>query len=130
MEPGWSGVAKVSSKPRKQRRLLYNAPYHKLSKLMSAHLSPELREKYGRRSFPVRVGDTVKILSGEFKGVEGKVTGVDRKNQRVFVENITLKKADGSTVPRPIHVSNVMIASLKLDDKFREATLTRGKEAG
>ncbi|MEM2818982.1 MAG: 60S ribosomal protein L26, partial [Nitrososphaerota archaeon] len=29
----------VSSKPRKQRKLLYNAPYHKLSKLMSAQLS-------------------------------------------------------------------------------------------
>ncbi len=119
-------MARVSSKPRKQRKLLYTAPYHLLSKLMSAHLSPELRERYGRRSFPVRVGDKVKIISGEFKGVEGKVTKVDRKNQRVFVENITLKKADGTTVPRPIHVSNVMITELKLDDKFREAALTRG----
>ncbi|RLF98976.1 MAG: 50S ribosomal protein L24, partial [Candidatus Wolframiiraptor sp.] len=86
-------MAKVSSKPRKQRRLLYNAPLHILSKLMSAHLSPELREKYGRRSFSIRVGDRVKILCGEFKGVEGKVTGVDRKRQRVMVENVTIKKA-------------------------------------
>lgn len=119
-------MARVSSKPRKQRRLLYTTPYHLLPKLMSAHLSPELRERYGRRSFPVRVGDKVKIISGEFKGVEGKVTKVDRRNQKVFVENITLKKADGTTIPRPIHVSNVMITELKLDDKFREAALTRG----
>ncbi len=121
-------MVRVSSKPRKQRRRLFNSPLHRLSKLMSAHLSPELREKYGRRSFPVRVGDTVKIISGEFRGVEGKVTGVDRVNQRVYVENITMKKADGTTVPRPIHVSNVMITQLKLDDKFREKALMRGKE--
>lgn len=121
-------MARLSSKPRKQRRLLLNAPLHRLPKLMSAHLSPELRERYGRRSFPVRVGDTVKILSGEFRGVEGKVTGVDRVHQRVYVENITMKKADGTTVPRPIHVSNVMITQLKLEDKLREQALMRGKE--
>ena len=123
-------MARASSKPRKQRRLLYGAPYHKLSKLMSAHLSPALREKYHRRSFPIRVGDTVKIISGEFKGVEGKVTKVDRENQRVYIENVTLKKADGTTVPRPIHVSNVMITELKLDDKLREPALMRGGEGG
>ncbi|HDJ67015.1 MAG TPA: 50S ribosomal protein L24 [Nitrososphaeria archaeon] len=120
-------MAKVSSKPRKQRRFLYNAPLHILSKLMSAHLSPELREKYGRRSFPVRVGDRVKILRGEFKGVEGKVTGVDRKRQRVMVENVTIKKTDGTTVPKPIHISNVMITELKLDDEYRKKALMRGK---
>ena len=120
-------MAKVSSKPRKQRSHLYNAPLHILSKLMSAHLSPELREKYGRRSFPIRVGDRVKILRREFKGVEGKVTGVDRKRQRVMVENVTIKKADGTTVPKPIHVSNVMIIELNLDDEYRKKALMRGK---
>ena len=120
-------MAKVSSKPRKQRSHLYNAPLHILSKLMSAHLSPELREKYSRRSFPIRVGDRVKILRGEFKGVEGKATGVDRKRQRVMVENVTIKKADGTTVPKPIHVSNVMITELNLDDEYRKKALMRGE---
>lgn len=122
-------MSRVSSKPRKQRKLLYNAPYHKLPKLMSAHLSPQLREKYNRRSFPVRIGDTVKILRGEYRGVEGKVTQVDRVRQYVYVENVTMKRADGTTRPRPIHVSNVMITQLKLDDKYRQNALTRGKEA-
>jgi large subunit ribosomal protein L24 len=123
-------MSRVSSKPRKQRRLLYDAPYHKLPKLMSAHLSPQLREKYARRSFPVRVGDTVRILRGEYRGVEGKVTSVDRKRQYVYVENVTIKRADGTTKPRPIHVSNIIITQLKLDDKYRQSSLTRGKEAG
>lgn len=123
-------MVRQSSKPGKQRKLLYNSPHHKLPRLMSAHLSPPLREKYDRRSFPVRVGDTVKVLRGEYRGVEGKVTGVDRRRHYVFVENVTTKKADGTTKPRPIHVSNVMITQLKLDDKFRQAALVRGKEAG
>jgi large subunit ribosomal protein L24 len=121
-------MARASYQPRKQRKLLYNAPVHRLSKLMSAHLSPELREKYERRSFPVRVGDRAKILRGEFKGVEGKVTGVDRERQMIYVENVTMKKADGSGVPRPIHVSNVMITELNLDDEYRKKALVRGKE--
>lgn len=118
-----------SAKPRKQRKELYAAPLHRLAKLMSAHLSPELREKYGRRTFPVRVGDKVKIMRGDFKGVEGKVTNVDRERQMVYVENVTTKKADGTTVNRPIHVSKIMITELNLDDPYRKEALTRGKGA-
>jgi len=121
-------MARVSAQPRKQRKRLYNAPLHKLPTLMSAHLSPELREKYGRRSFPVRVGDRVRIMRGEFKGVEGKITKVDRERQMVYIENVTIKKVDGTTVQRPIHVSNIMITELNLDDEYRKRALVRGKE--
>lgn len=121
-------MARQSTKPRKQRKMLYTAPLHRLAKLMSVHLSPELREKYKRRSFPVRVGDKVKILRGDFKGVEGKVIGVDRERQVVYVENVTLKKADGTTVNRPIHVSDIVITELSLDDPYRKEALMRGKE--
>ncbi|MEM2846010.1 MAG: 50S ribosomal protein L24 [Nitrososphaerota archaeon] len=121
-------MARRSYQPRKQRKLLFNAPMHRLPKLMSAHLSPELREKYNRRSFPIRVGDKVRILRGEFRGVEGKVTGVDRERQVIYVENVTIKKADGTSVSRPIHVSNVMITELNLDDEYRKRALARGRE--
>lgn len=97
---------------------------------MSAHLSPELREKYGRRSFPVRKGDTVKILVGEFKGIEGKVTGVNREKQAVYVENVTIKRADGRVKPRPIHASNVIITSLNLEDKYRKQALEAKQTKG
>jgi len=121
-------MARKSYQPRKQRKLLFNAPMHRLPKLMSAHLSPELREKYNRRSFPIRVGDKVRILRGEFRGVEGKVTGVDRGRQVIYVENVAIKKADGTSVSRPIHVSNVMITELNLDDEYRKKALARGRE--
>ncbi|MEM2188617.1 MAG: 50S ribosomal protein L24 [Nitrososphaerota archaeon] len=121
-------MARKSYQPRKQRKLLFNAPMHRLPKLMSAHLSPELREKYNRRSLPIRVGDKVRILRGEFRGVEGKVTGVDRGRQVIYVENVAIKKADGTSVSRPIHVSNVMITELNLDDEYRKKALARGRE--
>ena len=84
-----------------------------------AQLSTELRERHGRRSVRPRVGDSVRILRGEFKGVEGKVTKVDPTG-RVRVEGVTREKQKGGTAPVPIHSSNLLITSLVLDDKQRK----------
>jgi large subunit ribosomal protein L24 len=112
-----------SKKPRKQRKALYTAPLHIRRKLLSAHLSKELREKYKRRSFPLRTGDEVKILRGEFKGRVGKVSRVDLKKPKVYVEGITRKRTIGTEVQVPIHPSNLMIVNLNLSDKRRVAKL-------
>ncbi len=119
----------VSKDPTKQRKKILTAPQHVLKNLMSAHLSKELVEKYNRRAIPIRKGDTVKVLRGEFKGIQGKVINVDLKKMRVFIENITRKKVDGSTVNVPIHVSKVMITQLNLDDEYRKTLLEGGREA-
>ncbi len=115
----------VSSKPSKQRKRLFQAPYHIRGKILSAHLSSELRATYKTRSMPVRTGDTVRVLRGDYKGVEGKVSRVDRKKYRIFIEGITRQKADGTTVLIPIHPSKVEIIRLNLDDKFRKEILER-----
>lgn len=117
----------MSKQPRKQRKKLYQAPLHVRRKIMSAHLSKELREKYKRRSFPIRVGDKVKVMRGKFKGKIGKISEVDRKKYKVYIEGITIKKSDGSEAPYPIHPSNLMIIELNLKDKLREAALKRVK---
>jgi len=114
-----------SKKPSKQRKAIFEAPLHKRHKLMSAPLSPELRKTYNRRSFPVRKGDTVLIMRGDFAGVEGKVLDVDLKNMRITVEGATRKKADGSTIYVPIHPSKVMITKLDLSDEERRKALER-----
>jgi large subunit ribosomal protein L24 len=114
-----------SAKPSKQRKKLYNAPYHLRGKIMSAHISSELREKYGARSMPIRSGDTVRVLRGDYEGVEGKVVRVDRGKYRIFIEGITRQKADGTTIYVPIHPSKVEIIKLNLDDKFRKEILER-----
>ncbi len=114
-----------SKQPRKQRKALYEAPLHKRQKLMSATLSKELREKFHRRSLPVRKGDEVKIMRGEFKGRTGKVIKVDLKKLRVYIEGITRKKSTGEEVHVPIHPSNLMIIKADMNDKMRQKIIER-----
>jgi len=109
--------------PRKQRKMLYQAPLHIRYKHFSALLSPSLKASYNVDSIPVRTGDTVRVMRGDRKGIEGKVTKVDRKKYRVFVEGVTREKVDGSSVLVPVHPSKVMITSLNLDDKWRRQSL-------
>lgn len=115
----------MSKQPRKQRKYIYTAPLHARHKLMSVALSKDLREEYGRRSLPVRTGDTVQILRGDFKDHEGKVEKVDLKNYRVQVEGATTQKPDGNPVFFPIHPSNLMIVEMDLKDELRNKVLER-----
>ncbi|MEM3519218.1 MAG: 50S ribosomal protein L24 [Candidatus Hadarchaeales archaeon] len=112
-------VIEMSSKqPRKQRLAIYSAPFHIRRKLLSAPLSDELQKKHGRKSIPVRKGDRVKILRGDFAGLEGEVVRVDLKKSRIYVEAASTAKADGTQVLRPIHPSKVVLLSL-VEDKER-----------
>jgi|Deesub1362A_J573_1020465.scaffolds.fasta_scaffold00033_18 large subunit ribosomal protein L24 len=121
-------VKNVTKKPSKQRKKRIKAPLHIKRKFISAHLSKELREKYKRRSFPVRSGDTVKVMRGKFKGHEAKVEDVDYGRGVLIIDGVTLTRADGTEVPRPIQPSNVMITKLNLEDKRRVASLERRME--
>jgi len=116
-----------SKKPRKQRKFIYNAPLHLRRKMISAHLSKELREKYGRRSMPLRKGDEVKVMRGEFKGTVGKVVKIDTKKYKVYVDSVKKKRSVGTEYLVPISPSNLMILKLNLDDKYRMKMLERGK---
>lgn len=64
-------------------------------------------------------------MRGDHRGLEGKVTRVDRKKYRIFIEGVTREKVDGSTTLVPIHPSKVMIIRLNLDDKWRKKALKR-----
>ena len=90
---------------------------------MSASLSTDLRGTHGRRLYQVRKGDTVKITRGDFAGVEGKVTDIDRGSQRLFVEGVTREKTSGTSSNVSVHCSKVIITKLNLDDKWRAESL-------
>jgi large subunit ribosomal protein L24 len=111
--------------PRKQRKKMYQAPQHIRYKRFSAPLSSTLKFSHNTNSIPVRTGDTVRIMRGDYKGFEGKVSRVDRKKYRIFVEGVSREKVDGSTVLVPIHPSKVMITQLNLDDRWRKEMLKR-----
>ena len=89
----------------------------------SSTLSDELREKYRRKSLRPRTGDSVRIVRGEFIGVEGKVTKVMTKDGRLNVEGVSREKMKGGTAPVPIESSKVILTALNLDDKARKAKL-------
>jgi len=115
--------------PGKQRKRLFNAPAHIRHKLMSAPLSNELAASRGAKTLPVRKGDTVRIMRGDNKGFEGKVSRVALKEYRIYMEGLTREKVDGTNIFLPIHPSKVQIRTLNLDDKWRKDILTRKKEA-
>jgi len=120
---------KPVTKPTKQRKMLYQAPDHIRYKLFAAPLSPELRASHGVKTLPVRSGDSVRVMRGDKKGFEGKITRIDRKKYRVYVEGLTREKVDGTTIFVPVHPSKVMITRLILDDKWRKKILERKKAA-
>jgi large subunit ribosomal protein L24 len=109
----------MSKQPRKQRKSRYQAPLHQRNKLMNVSLSPELRETHETRNLPVRKGDTVKVLRGDFRDHEGKVEKVDLKHYHVIVEGVFVQKPDGNQVFHPISPSNLMIVEMDLDDEER-----------
>ena len=84
-------------------------PMHKRQKLVGAALSDKLREEYEKRSLPLRKGDTVEVMRGDFRGHKGKVIKINLKSGRISIEGVILQKADGSERFYPVHPSNVRI---------------------
>ena len=128
MKKKFSVKWKASKQPRKQRKYRANAPLHIRHKMIAANLSKELRKKYGRRNFPLRKGDKVKIMRGQFKGKTGKIEEINLKKLKVVVEGIFRNKKDGSKVRVYLDPSNLQIQELNLDDKERIKALKRKSE--
>ena len=110
----------VSYLPRKQRKMRYNAPKHRKQKMMRAHLSDALYEKYGIRNLVVRKNDVVRVMRGKFKGHEGKVVEVNLKNMKIAIEGVTINRTDNKGVQRWIDPSKVLITKLDLSDPKRK----------
>ncbi|MEM0173712.1 MAG: 50S ribosomal protein L24 [Sulfolobaceae archaeon] len=118
----------VSSKPSKQRLLLYNLPYHQRKKLLTARVSEEIEKEYGIKRIPIRTGDVVRVMRGDYKGSEGKVVKVERKTGRIMIEGITRKRSDGTDVYVKIHASKVMIIKLDTSDTKRMEAIKKKAE--
>jgi large subunit ribosomal protein L24 len=125
MKQSFSIHWRKSRQTRKQRKYLANAPLHMHHLKLSSHLSKELRKKYGRRSFPLRKGDDVKVMRGLYNKKTGKISVVNVKKMKVAIEGIQAKKRDGTKVNIFFEPSNLMINELNLEDKKRIESLTR-----
>jgi len=88
--------------------------------MVCSNLSNDLKKQYKKRSTGVIKGDTVKIVRGEYKGVEGKVEKINTEKGKLSIEGVQREKIKGGQVKVQIHASNVRISSLKLDDNYRK----------
>ncbi|MGB5822052.1 MAG: 50S ribosomal protein L24 [Saonia sp.] len=77
----------------------------------------------------IKTGDTVRIIAGDHKGVEGKVVKVDREKNKAIVEGANMvskhekpsaKNPQGGIVKKeaPLHISNLAL----IDSKSGETT--------
>ena len=115
-------------KPTKMRNnQIYRATFHTKSKQLGSALSKDLHKKYGKRSARVVEGDSITILRGEFKGVDGKVAKISTDKSSVAIEGVKKEKTKGDKFDVYIHTSNLVITSLNSEDKWRMAKL-EGKD--
>ena len=73
-----------------------------------------------QKKLHIKVGDIVKVNSGESKGQEGKILSIDRSKMRAVVEGVNMiKKHNKPSASNPqggieekegtIHISNLMV---------------------
>ncbi len=109
---------KVKSKqPRKQRKSLYRFKNHQRSKLLTVRVADFVREEYGIKTLPLRVGDGVRITRGEFKDFEGEIIEIT-KNQRAKIKEATFDKTDGTQFHPAIHISKMVITKFQKEKKM------------
>ena len=125
MKKQYSSKWKGSRQVRKQRKYRANAPLNEKHKMISSTLSDELRKKYQKRSFPLRKGDSVEIMRGEYSKKIGKVNNIRLDKMKVTIENVQETKKDGTKRDISFDPSNLRIKELNLDDKKRKEAIER-----
>lgn len=85
----------------------------------------------------IKTGDTVRVIAGDHKGLEGKVVSVDREKNKAIVEGVNMiskhtkpsaKSPQGGIVKKeaPIHISNLSLIDPKSKEATRVGTRTEG----
>lgn len=120
----------MSKKPNKSRKKFYELPKHKAVKAVSSHLNEKLKKELNKRAVSIRKGDTVKIVRGDHKGKEGKITLIDTVKKRVYVEKVVVKKSTGSEKQVPLQPSNLIVTDLERSDRkrFKQGSKKIGEE--
>lgn len=106
---------------------LLHIPKHRRDAMVSSPLVDLLREQFKFKTVRVVKGDSVRVVRGEYKGVEGKVERVDTKRGTLNIEGVQREKIRGGQVKVAIHASKVLVTNLKLDDKYR-SNMIQGTE--
>jgi large subunit ribosomal protein L24 len=103
-------------------------PKHLRDSIICSTFSDTLKEQYGMPSTRVIKGDTVRVMRGEYSGIEGKVDKINTERGTLAIEGIQREKIRGGNVKVQIHASNVLITGLNLGDKYRQTRLSRNSQ--
>ncbi len=115
-------------KPTKMRnQMIYRASHVTRSKQVSSPLSKELKKKFSKKSVRVIEGDSIKIIRGEFKGVDVKISKISVQKSSLAIEGVKKEKTKGEKFDVFVHSSNVIVTGLNSDDKWRVSKL-QGKK--
>src|ERR671919_881732 len=102
---------------------MLHVPKHVRDAMICSSLADNLREQYTRKSVRVKKGDNVRVMRGEYSGIEGKIEKVNTQRGTLAIEGVQREKVRGGNVKVQIHSSNVTISNLNLDDKYRQNAL-------
>lgn len=91
-----------------------------------------------QKKLHVKIGDTVKVISGTSRGSEGKILRIDRSKNRVIVEGVNVvKKHVKPSASNPqggieeseagIHISNIMLVQNGVASKVGRKADENGK---
>ena len=118
-----------SKKPRNQRNALRKVKNHQVCKVFTAPLDEALQEEFGVKRLSLRKDDSVRIVSGEFEGIEGNILKIDKKTRRIQIEEVTHEKKDGSTYYIPISICKIVITKFHTEnskiDPWRQKIMDR-----
>jgi len=105
-----------------ERRMFHNEKIHKKKNRMHVHLSKDLRTKLKskKRSIMVRKDDKVKVMRGDHKGKEAKISRVSVLRRKVFLEGIANKNAKGKEFLIPIDPSNLLLIAIEPSKERKE----------
>ena len=90
-------------------------------------MSKAKKKRPRRAKYSVNKGDRAVVISGDWVGVEGVVSEVDRKNGRVTLEGVNLvsrhlrptqRTPEGGVFEReaPLHISKVRVIEESVDE--------------
>jgi large subunit ribosomal protein L24 len=93
-----------------------------------------------RKSFHVKRGDTVKVISGNHRGSSGKILQLIPAKSQVIIEGVRMIKKhvrksqdnpNGAIIERegPLHVSNVKLVEGTAPEKQEKKKTTKKKAA-
>lgn len=115
----WRKQWKAVEDQSKQRKRRENAPKHRRKQFLKARLSDRLQEKIGVKQATIRVGDTVEVMRGDWKGIRGEVTRINYDTYNVFVDGVVIEANDGSESKVPLDPSNLLLTDVSLSDNRR-----------